>query len=234
MRRPASNFPPPPPLLFHAFLARTNSSAGKATLLDFSESVTDFLRAYVAALPAPRVASFLALLLEAIRRRTVGSIGALCSFLAAFDQGGASVRAMGRELLYQLKETLLVVLPPLNQVGSFFGSSLVVPGSGSLSLLPLPESSVNDCSFFDSQGYDNPRPRARPSPPQTHRSISRDTGGGGGGHCLTTVAVLEGMTIFLERFFFRERARCSVENVRLIFSRKRGASCYGRLFRPLW
>lgn len=93
------------------------SSAGKATLHDFSESVTDFLRDYVAALPAPRVTSFLALLLEAIRRRTVGSIGALCSFLAAFDQGGARVPAMGRELLYQLKETLLVVLPPLNQVG---------------------------------------------------------------------------------------------------------------------
>ncbi|CAM9393468.1 unnamed protein product [Ectocarpus sp. 6 AP-2014] len=92
-----------------------HSSAGKATLLDFSESVTDFLRVYVAALSAPRVTSFLALLLEAIRRRTVGSIGALCSFLAAFDQGGASVPAMGRELLYQLKETLLVVLPPLNQ-----------------------------------------------------------------------------------------------------------------------
>ncbi|CAM9835777.1 unnamed protein product [Ectocarpus sp. 13 AM-2016] len=92
-----------------------HSSAGKATLLDFSESVTDFLRAYVAALPAPRVTSFLALLLEAIRQRTVGSIGALCSFLAAFDQEGGSVPAMGRELLYQLKETLLGVLPPLNQ-----------------------------------------------------------------------------------------------------------------------
>ncbi|CBJ49268.1 expressed unknown protein [Ectocarpus siliculosus] len=119
LERLCSNLSPPPTSSADATDASPKAtefrSAGKATLLDFSESVTDFLRAYVAALPAPRVTSFLALLLEAIRRRAVGSIGALCSFLAAFDQGGASVPAMGRELLYQLKETLLVVLPPLNQ-----------------------------------------------------------------------------------------------------------------------
>lgn len=104
--------------------------------------MTDFLREYVAALPAPRVTSFLALLLEAIRRRTVGSIGALCSFLAAFDHGGgARVPAMGRDLLYQLKETLLVVLPPLNQVCFWLAScGLVVGGWGNPSLLPLTES----------------------------------------------------------------------------------------------
>ncbi|CAN0175738.1 unnamed protein product, partial [Scytosiphon promiscuus] len=70
-----------------------HSSTALGSLRDFSEAVTDFLRCYVRALPTPRVTIFLVLLLEAIRERTIGSIGGLCA----------------------LKEMLLVVLPPLNQ-----------------------------------------------------------------------------------------------------------------------
>lgn len=63
------------------------------------------------------MANFLALVLEAIRKRSIGSTDALCSILAAFDLGyGARVPAMGPDMLFQLKEMLMVVLPPLNQV----------------------------------------------------------------------------------------------------------------------
>lgn len=97
------------------------SSVGKGSLHDFSQSVTDFLRCYVRTLSAPRVANFLALVLEAIRKRSIGSTDALCSILAAFDLGyGTRVPAMGRDMLFQLKEMLLVVLPPLNEVREIF------------------------------------------------------------------------------------------------------------------
>ena len=65
----------------------------------------------------------MALVLEAIRNRSIGSTDALSSILAAFDLGyGTRVPAMGRDMLFQLKEMLLVVLPPLNQVHKFVWS----------------------------------------------------------------------------------------------------------------
>lgn len=67
------------------------------------------------------MANFLALVIEAIRKRSIGSTDALCSILAAFDLGdGTRVPAMGRDMLFQLKEMLLVVLPPLNEVREIF------------------------------------------------------------------------------------------------------------------
>lgn len=111
-----------------------SSSSTRGDLDDFAGSVTDFLRLFVSTLSVARVTKFLALVLEAIRARSVGSIGALCAILAAFDVGAVGskgttttatttkvvqqVPAMGRDVLFQLKETLLVVLPPLNQVRS--------------------------------------------------------------------------------------------------------------------
>lgn len=92
------------------------SSTSRGSLLEFSHSITEFLSCYVRALPVPRVTTFLALLLEAIRKRCIGSTGAICAILAAFDVGEAKVPAMGCHELFQLKEMLLVVLPPLNQV----------------------------------------------------------------------------------------------------------------------
>lgn len=59
---------------------------------------------------------FLTLLLKAIKERAIGSPGALCSILAAFDLGRTKVPAMGADTLLELKDMLLVVLPPLNQV----------------------------------------------------------------------------------------------------------------------
>lgn len=104
------------------------SSAARETLDELSGSVTSFLRCYVSTLSPPRVTALLSLVLESIRERSIGSVGALCAVLAAFDLGlgdgtgdaGAAkpkVTAMGRDVLFQLKEMLLVVVPPLNQVG---------------------------------------------------------------------------------------------------------------------
>lgn len=59
---------------------------------------------------------FLTLLLKAIKERAIGSPGALCAILAAFDLGRTKVPAMGAGTLLELKDMLLVVLPPLNQV----------------------------------------------------------------------------------------------------------------------
>lgn len=78
--------------------------------------MTDFLHCYIQTLSVPRVTTFLALVLNAIRERSVGSIGALCAIFAAFDLDGVKVPAMGRDLLFQLKEMLLTIVPPLNQV----------------------------------------------------------------------------------------------------------------------
>lgn len=80
-------------------------------------------------LSVPRVANFLALVLTAIRKRSIGTTDALCSILAAFDIGyGTRVPAMGRDILFQLKEMLLVVLPPLNQVRETFVEPAGVDG----------------------------------------------------------------------------------------------------------
>lgn len=76
----------------------------------------DFLRSYIQTLSIPRVTIFLTLLLKAIRERVIGSPGALCAILSAFDLGDAKLPAMGADALLELKDMLLAVLPPLNQV----------------------------------------------------------------------------------------------------------------------
>lgn len=93
-----------------------HSSTARGSVRDFSQSVTKFICCYMRTLSVPRVTNFMTLLLKAIRERSIGSTGALCAIFAAFDFGGTKVPAMGRDLLFQLKEMLLVVLPPLNQV----------------------------------------------------------------------------------------------------------------------
>lgn len=88
----------------------------RGDLHDFSQSVTNFLRCFLRTLPVVRIATLLALVLEAIRERKVGSVGALSSILAAFDLNGAKVPVMGHDILLQLNDTLLAVVPSLNQV----------------------------------------------------------------------------------------------------------------------
>lgn len=78
--------------------------------------MTDFLRCYLGSLSIARIANFLTLLLNGVKERKIGSSGALSAVLAAFDLGGKRVPAMGHDILFQLKDTLLVILPPLNQV----------------------------------------------------------------------------------------------------------------------
>lgn len=126
----SNGFPSPP-----RRRRRRPSPAARENLDELSGSVTSFLRRYMSTLSAPRVTALLSLLLESIREREIGSIGALCAVLAAFDLdpgpdqpvvvgvvggiGGARPRvaAMGRDVLFQLKEMLLVVVPTLNPVG---------------------------------------------------------------------------------------------------------------------
>lgn len=62
------------------------------------------------------MAIFLELLLRAIRERTIGSTGALFALLASLDLDGAKMPALGPHALFQLKEMLVAILPPLNQV----------------------------------------------------------------------------------------------------------------------
>lgn len=101
------------------------SSTTRASLRDFSRSVTEFLRIYVGALPVPRVTTFLTLILTAVSKRWIGSTGVLCAVLAAFDLGGTKMPAMGARVLFQIKEMLVTVLPPLNQVRAVSGLGTV-------------------------------------------------------------------------------------------------------------
>lgn len=99
-------------------LAVCCSSTTRESLRNFSQSVTTFFRCYVQTMPVARVKNFLTLLMEAIRKRSIGTTGTLHAVLSAFGDTGTKVPAMGRDLLLQLKETLLVILPPLNQVSA--------------------------------------------------------------------------------------------------------------------
>lgn len=78
--------------------------------------MTDFLRCYVESLSATRVAALLNLALKAIREGKIASTGALSAVLAAFVLDGKRVAAMGPDMLFQLKDTLAAVLPPLDEV----------------------------------------------------------------------------------------------------------------------
>lgn len=78
--------------------------------------MTEFLRCYVEALSVTRVAALLTLVFKVVREGKIVSIGALSAVLAAFVLDSKRVAAMGPDILFQLKDTLAAVLPPLDQV----------------------------------------------------------------------------------------------------------------------